>query len=166
MKLFKGALLFAATLVAATAASAFPANLKGSYTLPMPQDLAAYASYPLKAATWLEQDGYAVFTYVLPEDLSGNPDEEMTMIAPIATTTSSFFPMVCHRTGSDAYCSQSTNGLACTVMFRNLGFDETKVNAFLDQKYGVSPETEKRKRAAAIIRRDDAVGTMSLSENQ
>jgi hypothetical protein len=148
--------------LASAAALADSKPVIGTYTLPMPAELADLTSYPLTTATLRVEDQLVVVDYDMPEDLTGEAHYSMTMVGDAnEMMTSEFFPMVCHRTGSTATCARSGNGIACTLQFRNLGLSPERVNAFLDQKYGVSAETERRKRASATVQ-SDAVGTLFM----
>ena len=79
----------------------------GTYTLPMPAELADLTSYPLTTATLMVEDRMVVVDYELPEDLTGEPHYSMTMVGDTnQMMTQEFFPMLCHRTGSTATCAR------------------------------------------------------------
>jgi len=137
-------------------------KLNGVYVLPAQPELREYTTFELQDATWRDDGETVIFSYLLPEDMTGRPDYVMTMIAPSADRAREFFHMVCHQTGTTAQCSTRGTSTACVLRFEGLGIEAAAVNQFLDKKYGVSPTTELRKEGAAMLL-GDAIGTLSLT---
>jgi hypothetical protein len=142
------------------AALAEEADFTAIYSLPYSEEYKEFLDYKFEILQWSDQNNTVMFRYILPDDLVGATNMQMTMFGTY-TEDNQFFQIFCDRTDSTGMCIRSGDSIACSVKFRNIPLNADTTNSFLEAKYGEDRIVERKKAADSFLR--DAIGNLSIA---
>jgi hypothetical protein len=138
--------LFASALLRA----AGPSTIDGNYIIPVPTELAAFASFPTTYTLGTNADGKATIGYHLPEDVVG-PDAPAITLSQTGPSQGGLIPF--QGPNGSGSCRQTSKGTTCVVAYPSLSTFE-EVQSFLQHKYPNDPNLELRTKVARFFNAD------------
>jgi len=124
------------------------------YTVPVAENLAQYAVFPLADSKIVNDGTTLTVTYSLPQELTGTP-MSVTLTGPVAGTTLS-------GPNADATCGKTDSLVSCKISYTGITINANAVKQYLTAKYTDSQELGFRQQVAAIFE-NEPVGIVSFS---
>ncbi len=126
--------------------------IRGTYEVPVSDNLKSYASYPVKFKSNNYQETPSTISFPMPSTLMG--EETLVTMSKVE--------------GQDtAWAGENVNGdcitidryFKCTVKFNNIAIDEEKLNTSIQQQYK-TPEEKIGRTQVAMFFRDEPIGIL------
>jgi hypothetical protein len=133
-------------------ASAMADSSQVTYSVPVPENLAAYASFNIPAQYTKTADSISV-SYVLPQDLTGN---QMTV-----QLQGSLSGTTLEGPNAQATCTDIQNMASCKITYTGLPLDLATTEQYLSSKYTNSTGLKYRQQVAAIFS-SEPVGIITM----
>lgn len=124
------------------------------YTVPVSENLAQYAVFPLDDTQIVDDGTNVTVTYSLPLELTGTPMSVTLKGASSGTTL--------QGPNAQASCSKTDSLVSCKISYTDLPIDPNAVKQYLTSKYTNADEVGFREQVAGIFS-SEPVGIVSFS---
>jgi hypothetical protein len=124
-------------------------GIPGSYSVPVPPELAPFSSYPVSRVCYVESQGKTYVGYNLPAELTGS--QTSAIILSGESTTAETFSL--HGPDETANCQRdrAQAKVSCRVAYGHLSFDMAERAKILSEKFPDLKELDGRSKVSALF---------------